>query len=233
MHHYKSIKFNCRYGVPDGCDLVHAGALPVAYGTSHVALVHRVNPGQRIHTTQNFNRMFEEWAHPKKCLHDPEGLVKKPMSKVYVGCGIGVCAMHLSRKYGAECSVITISHVPAERAHALATAQGLSNKSDDDECETVNVIKTVDVPLKDNLADAIDDKIRLEFQKFDKGIRQCEGTMPEFHDGERQSIRVDHLIVSVVGNFAVSAFSKACKKVWHAIDNFTVVALWPASVWSS
>ncbi|XP_058110783.1 uncharacterized protein LOC131253683 isoform X2 [Magnolia sinica] len=27
--------------VPDGCDLVDAGALPVAFGTSHVALVHR------------------------------------------------------------------------------------------------------------------------------------------------------------------------------------------------
>ncbi|KAG9160892.1 hypothetical protein Leryth_008709 [Lithospermum erythrorhizon] len=27
--------------VPDGCDLVAAGALPVAYGTSHLALVHR------------------------------------------------------------------------------------------------------------------------------------------------------------------------------------------------
>ncbi|GJS43653.1 probable tocopherol O-methyltransferase, chloroplastic [Tanacetum coccineum] len=134
------------------------------------------------------------------------------MSKVYVGCGIGVCATHLSRKYGAKCSGLTINHVPAERAHALAVAQGLSNKSNDDECETVNGIKTVDVPLKDNLADAIDDKIRLEFQKFDKGIRQCEGTMPEFHDGERQSIRVDHPIVSVVGNFAVAAFSKACTK---------------------
>nr|XP_043635076.1 quinone oxidoreductase-like protein 2 homolog [Erigeron canadensis] len=31
------------YGVPEGCDLVAAGALPVAYGTSHVALVHRAN----------------------------------------------------------------------------------------------------------------------------------------------------------------------------------------------
>ncbi|KAL6982267.1 NADPH:quinone reductase [Sarracenia purpurea var. burkii] len=30
-----------RYRVPDGCDLVAAGALPVAYGTSHVALAHR------------------------------------------------------------------------------------------------------------------------------------------------------------------------------------------------
>lgn len=32
---------NHRYLVPEGCDLVAAGALPVAYGTSHVALVHR------------------------------------------------------------------------------------------------------------------------------------------------------------------------------------------------
>ncbi|PWA73190.1 quinone oxidoreductase [Artemisia annua] len=30
-------------GVPKGCDLVQAGALPVAYGTSHVALIHRAN----------------------------------------------------------------------------------------------------------------------------------------------------------------------------------------------
>ncbi|KAK1311610.1 hypothetical protein QJS10_CPA07g01359 [Acorus calamus] len=34
--------------VPDGCDLVAAGALPVAFGTSHVALVHRagLSPGK-------------------------------------------------------------------------------------------------------------------------------------------------------------------------------------------
>jgi len=30
-----------RFLVPDGCDLVAAGALPVAFGTSHLALVHR------------------------------------------------------------------------------------------------------------------------------------------------------------------------------------------------
>uniref|UniRef100_A0A803P0Z8 Enoyl reductase (ER) domain-containing protein n=1 Tax=Cannabis sativa TaxID=3483 RepID=A0A803P0Z8_CANSA len=30
-------------GVPEGCDLIEAGALPVAFGTSHVALVHRAN----------------------------------------------------------------------------------------------------------------------------------------------------------------------------------------------
>lgn len=36
--------------MPDGCDLVAAGALPVAFGTSHVALIHRANlkPGQVI-----------------------------------------------------------------------------------------------------------------------------------------------------------------------------------------
>jgi hypothetical protein len=30
-----------RISVPDGCDLVAAGALPAAFGTSHLALVHR------------------------------------------------------------------------------------------------------------------------------------------------------------------------------------------------
>lgn len=27
--------------MPDGCDLLAAAALPVAFGTSHIALVHR------------------------------------------------------------------------------------------------------------------------------------------------------------------------------------------------
>lgn len=31
------------FRVPEGCDLVAAGALPVAFGTSHVALIHRAN----------------------------------------------------------------------------------------------------------------------------------------------------------------------------------------------
>ncbi len=33
----------CRYKVPKGVDLVQAGGLPVAFGTSHVALVHRAH----------------------------------------------------------------------------------------------------------------------------------------------------------------------------------------------
>lgn len=31
--------------MPKGCDLVGVGAFPVAYGTSHVALVHRAQLG--------------------------------------------------------------------------------------------------------------------------------------------------------------------------------------------
>ena len=34
-------KLFSRFRVPDGCDLVAAAALPVAFGTSHVALIHR------------------------------------------------------------------------------------------------------------------------------------------------------------------------------------------------
>ena len=32
-----------RYKVPNGCDLLQAGGFPVAFGTSHVGLVHRAN----------------------------------------------------------------------------------------------------------------------------------------------------------------------------------------------
>ncbi|KAL8193105.1 hypothetical protein R6Q57_027009 [Mikania cordata] len=53
---------------------------------------------------------------------------KKPRSIVDVGCGIGGSSRYLSRKYGAECCGITLSPVQAERAQALATAQGLANK---------------------------------------------------------------------------------------------------------
>lgn len=35
----------CRFRVPHGCDLVSAAALPVAFGTSHVALAHRARLG--------------------------------------------------------------------------------------------------------------------------------------------------------------------------------------------
>ncbi|KAI3695953.1 hypothetical protein L1987_78959 [Smallanthus sonchifolius] len=54
--------------------------------------------------------------------------VKKPKSIVDVGCGIGGSSRYLARKYGAECHGITLSPVQAERAQALAAAQGLADK---------------------------------------------------------------------------------------------------------
>lgn len=57
-----------------------------------------------------------------------EDPLKKPKSIVDVGCGIGGSSRYLSRKYDAECCGITLSPVQAERAQALAAAQGLSSK---------------------------------------------------------------------------------------------------------
>ncbi|GKF77138.1 hypothetical protein Tco_0229608, partial [Tanacetum coccineum] len=57
-----------------------------------------------------------------------------------------------------------------------------------------------------------EEKIWLEFKEFDKGTRESEVTNLEFDDGERMSVKADRLIVSVVGNFVVAAFNKACKK---------------------
>ncbi|KAL4576734.1 hypothetical protein LXL04_012833 [Taraxacum kok-saghyz] len=58
----------------------------------------------------------------------PEESEKKPRSIVDVGCGIGGSSRYLSRKYGAVCVGITLSPVQAQRANALAAAQGLANK---------------------------------------------------------------------------------------------------------
>ena len=44
--------------------------------------------------------------------------------------------------------------------------------------------------------------------------REAEVTNPEFVNEKKRSIDADHPIVSVVGNFAVAAFNKACNKVW-------------------
>lgn len=54
--------------------------------------------------------------------------VKKPKSIVDVGCGIGGSSRYLARKYGAQCKGITLSPVQAQRAQALANAQGLADK---------------------------------------------------------------------------------------------------------
>ncbi|KAJ9553667.1 hypothetical protein OSB04_017712 [Centaurea solstitialis] len=70
-------------------------------------------------------RMVEEALRFASVSDDPE---KKPRSIVDVGCGIGGSSRYLARKYGAECNGITLSPVQAERAQALAAAQGLADK---------------------------------------------------------------------------------------------------------
>jgi tocopherol O-methyltransferase len=57
-----------------------------------------------------------------------EDPTKWPKSVVDVGCGIGGSSRYLAKKFGASCSGITLSPVQAERANALAAAQGLSDK---------------------------------------------------------------------------------------------------------
>ncbi|KAA8533441.1 hypothetical protein F0562_031125 [Nyssa sinensis] len=59
----------------------------------------------------------------------PEDPVKRPKSVVDVGCGIGGSSRYLARKYGAQCQGITLSPVQAQRAQALAAAQGLAGKA--------------------------------------------------------------------------------------------------------
>ncbi|XP_057970007.1 gamma-tocopherol methyltransferase, chloroplastic [Malania oleifera] len=54
--------------------------------------------------------------------------VKRPRSIVDVGCGIGGSSRYLARKYGAKCEGITLSPVQANRAQALAAAQGLADR---------------------------------------------------------------------------------------------------------
>lgn len=47
---------------------------------------------------------------------------------VDVGCGIGGSSRYLAKKYGATCQGITLSPIQAQRAQALAAAEGLADK---------------------------------------------------------------------------------------------------------
>ncbi|KAJ6843242.1 putative tocopherol O-methyltransferase, chloroplastic [Iris pallida] len=53
---------------------------------------------------------------------------KKPERIVDVGCGIGGSSRYLAKKFGANCCGITLSPVQAERAQALAAAEGLADR---------------------------------------------------------------------------------------------------------
>nr|POE82168.1 putative tocopherol o-methyltransferase, chloroplastic [Quercus suber] len=57
-----------------------------------------------------------------------EDPTKRPKGVVDVGCGIGGSSRYIASKFGAKCQGITLSPVQAQRANALAAAQGLSNK---------------------------------------------------------------------------------------------------------
>ncbi|PWA48547.1 hypothetical protein CTI12_AA329770 [Artemisia annua] len=89
---------------------------------------------------------------------------------------------------------------------------------DNDDCETVNgnkhCMEHCFGVTEDSFSNEEEEKIWLEFKEFDTGTRDSEVTNPmfEFYHGKIRSIGVDHPIVSVVGNFAVAAFNKACKK---------------------
>ncbi|XP_076946973.1 gamma-tocopherol methyltransferase, chloroplastic-like [Bidens hawaiensis] len=96
-----------------------------------------------------------------------EDLSKKPRSIVDVGCGIGGSSRYLARKYGAECYGITLSPVQAERAQALATAQGLANKV------SFQVADAMNQPFPDGKFDLVwsmesgeymPDKLKIQFE---------------------------------------------------------------------
>lgn len=60
---------------------------------------------------------------------------KRPRSIVDVGCGIGGSSRYLARKYDAKCQGITLSPVQAQRAQALAVAEGLADEVCFNVCE--------------------------------------------------------------------------------------------------
>ncbi|KAK4572109.1 hypothetical protein RGQ29_030507 [Quercus rubra] len=71
-------------------------------------------------------RMINEALQFAGVSEDP---TKRPKSVVDVGCGIGGSSRYIASKFGAKCQGITLSPVQAQRANALAAAQGLSDKA--------------------------------------------------------------------------------------------------------
>ncbi|CAI9760698.1 unnamed protein product [Fraxinus pennsylvanica] len=70
-------------------------------------------------------RMIEKALRFASVSDDP---MQKPRQIVDVGCGIGGSSRYLARKYEARSQGITLSPVQAQRAKALAAAQGLDDK---------------------------------------------------------------------------------------------------------
>ncbi|XP_050122667.1 tocopherol O-methyltransferase, chloroplastic-like [Malus sylvestris] len=72
-----------------------------------------------------------------------------PKNLVDVGCGIGGSSRYLASKYGANAKGITLSPVQAERANALAAAQGLANQA------SFQVADALDQPFPDGEFDLV------------------------------------------------------------------------------
>ncbi|CAI9783189.1 unnamed protein product [Fraxinus pennsylvanica] len=88
-------------------------------------------------------RMIEEALRFASISDDP------PRQIVDVGCGIGGSSRYLARKYGARCQGITLSPVQAQRAQALAAAQGLGDKV------SFQVADALDQPFQDGQFDLV------------------------------------------------------------------------------
>nr|XP_028946391.1 tocopherol O-methyltransferase, chloroplastic [Malus domestica] len=75
--------------------------------------------------------------------------IRIPKNLVDVGCGIGGSSRYLASKYGANAKGITLSPVQAERANALAAAQGLANQA------SYQVADALDQPFPDGEFDLV------------------------------------------------------------------------------
>lgn len=71
-------------------------------------------------------RMIEEALRFAGVTDDP---TRKPKVIVDVGCGIGGSSRYLAKKFGATSQGITLSPKQAQRAQALAAAEGLADKA--------------------------------------------------------------------------------------------------------
>ncbi|CAN6328719.1 unnamed protein product [Urochloa humidicola] len=78
--------------VPDGCDLVAAGALPVAFGTSHLALVHRA----QLKAGQNWTIHGLYWG--SYSTHWPQVLIDS-LNELLSWLSKGLITVQISHRY--------------------------------------------------------------------------------------------------------------------------------------
>ncbi|XP_074568117.1 gamma-tocopherol methyltransferase, chloroplastic-like [Curcuma longa] len=91
-------------------------------------------------------RMIEEALRFAGVSDNP---LEKPKEVLDVGCGIGGSSRYIAKKYGAYCQGITLSPVQAQRAQALAAAEGLADKVN------FQVADALDQPFSDGQFDLV------------------------------------------------------------------------------